>query len=374
MVGGRPVGLPKRTVPLPVVSQLPDLLGLPPFRERSPWIGGDLQTLRDALRPLRFPPERAEELTIALPGGDRLLGLLDRPAPGPPTGLVVVLHGLGGSSDGPGPRRLALALLAEGLAVLRLNLRGAGRGRPLARGNYCALCNEDLAPALAWARQLAADLARAASPAAAPLPLFGAGISLGGTVLLNGCLQDLPLDGLVCVSSPLDLTVCADQFERPRNRVYHRWLLDRLREQTLADPGGLRAAEREALLGAGRVRTIRSFDVAITAPRWGFASVAAYYAAASPLTALLEGRRLPPTLLVHADDDPWVPVGPLQQLAAAHAAGEDSFPKVVITPRGGHNGFHAPGDGPGACWADRLAAAWLGRLSGREGEGAGEAR
>lgn len=360
---------PPPSASVPVVSQLPDLLGLTPFRERSPWIGADLQTLRDTLRPQRFPPERSEEVVVDLDGGDQLVGLLDGPAAGPSLGLVVVLHGLGGSSDGPGPRRLALALGAEGFAVLRLNLRGAGRGRMVGRGTYCALCNGDLGPALARARRLAVDLAREVSPAAQPLPLFGAGISLGGTVLLNGCLAGLRLDGLVCVSSPLDLAVCAVQFERRRNRVYQRWLMDRLREQTLADPGGLSEQERRALVGPGRARTIRGFDAAITAPRWGFPSVAAYYAAASPLPALLEGRQLPPTLLLHAGDDPWVPVGPLRQLEAAGVGWEGSAPQVVITPRGGHNGFHAPGDGPDACWADRLVAAWLGRLTPRERAG-----
>ncbi|MBM5821276.1 MAG: alpha/beta fold hydrolase [Cyanobacteria bacterium K_Offshore_surface_m2_011] len=344
------------------MSQLPDRLGLSPFRQRSPWIGGDLQTLRDTLRPLHFPPDRAESLTIPLADGGRLLGLLDRPADGAPAALVLVLHGLGGSSDGPGPRRLALALVAEGFAVLRLNLRGAGRGRPLARGTYCACCSEDLRPAVALARQLAAGR-----------PLYGAGISLGGTVLLNASLAGLAFDGLVCVSSPLELHVCAVQFERRRNRLYQRWLMQRLRQQTLADPGGLQEAERRALAGPGRARTIRAFDAAITAPRWGFTSVAAYYDAASPLAPLAAGRPLPPTLLLHAGDDPWVPVAPLRQLAAATTGGGAGVPRVapriVITPRGGHNGFHAPGDGPAACWADRLAVAWLRRLSRGEGEG-----
>ena len=339
------------------MSQLPEYLGLPPFRQRSPWIGGDLQTLRDTLRPLTFPTDRAEVLTIPLAHGDQLVGLLDRPDAGAPIGLVLVLHGLGGSIDGPGPRRLALALAAERFAVLRLNLRGAGRGRPLAPGMYCALCNDDLRPVVARARQLAPTL-----------PLFGAGISLGGTVLLNAGLGGLGFDGLVSISSPLDLTVCADQFERRRNRVYQRWLMERLREQTLADPGELLEVERQALVGPQRARTIRAFDAAITAPRWGFASVAAYYAAASPLAPLLEGRALPPTLLLHPGDDPWVPVGPLRQLAATAGDGATSGPEVVITPRGGHNGFHAPGDGP-ACWADRLVVAWLRRLS--QGQGGG---
>jgi len=352
------------------LSQLPTHLGQPPFRQRIPWIGGDLQTLRDTLRPQRFPPDRAEPLTIPLEAGDQLLGLLDRPTGSPPAALVLVVHGLGSSSDSPGPRRLALALLAAGFAVLRLNLRGAGRGRPLARGTYCASCSEDLRPAVALARQLAGEQ-----------PLLGAGLSLGGTVLLNGCLAGLAFDGLVCLSSPLQLDVCTAQFERRRNWVYQRWLVQRLREQTLADPGGLQEAERLAMAGPGRARTIRAFDAAITTPRWGFASVAGYYAAASPLAPLIAGQPLPPTLLLHAADDPWVPVGPLRQLVAAlpgqpgeAGAGSDpaalpAAPRIVITPRGGHNGFHSPGDGPASSWADRLAVAWLGRLS--RGEGAG---
>ncbi|MEA5415506.1 alpha/beta hydrolase, partial [Synechococcus sp. BA-132 BA5] len=85
-----------------------------------------------------------------------------------------------------------------------------------------------------------------------------------------------------------------------------------------------------------------------------------------------DGQPLPPTLLLHAGDDPWVPAGPLRQLAARvsgqTATGTGSAPTVLITPQGGHNGFHAPGDGP-ACWADRLVVAWLKRLSRGEGGG-----
>ena len=49
--------------------------------------------------------------------------------------LVLLVHGLGGSSDSVGVRRLAALLLQRGLAVLRLNLRGAGAGRALAAGS-----------------------------------------------------------------------------------------------------------------------------------------------------------------------------------------------------------------------------------------------
>ena len=46
-------------------------------------------------------------------------------------------------------------------------------------------------------------------------PIYGVGLSLGGTILLNACLDydenkgEKLLDGLACVSSPLDLSSCS---------------------------------------------------------------------------------------------------------------------------------------------------------------------
>jgi predicted alpha/beta-fold hydrolase len=301
-----------------------------------------------------------------------LLALLDKPLAGKrPRALVLLLHGLGGSSDREGLRRMALTLQSAQLAVLRLNLRGADPGRQLAPGTYAANCNADLLPVLAQARQLAKQL----EVSAAALPLLGVGISLGGTMLLNACLAGAELDGLVCTSSPLDLADCSAQIELPRNRIYQRWLLKRLITQTLADPFGISPAERQALDGPRPPRTIRAFDAAITAPRWGYGSVEHYYAAASPLAQLQAGAQLPPSLLLHALDDPWVPAAPALSLATAlspalNTPGGSAAPtpgaqssrlQLLITRNGGHNGFHGQGDGkqrPG-CWGDRLTARWL---------------
>jgi predicted alpha/beta-fold hydrolase len=196
-------------------------------------------------------------------------------------------------------------------------------------------------------------------------------------MLLNACLAGAELDGLVCTSSPLDLADCSVQIELPRNRIYQRWLLRRLISQTLADPFGIGAAEQQALGGPSPPRTIRAFDAAITAPRWGYGSVEHYYAAASPLAQLQAGAQLPPSLLLHALDDPWVPVAPALSLAPIQATapalnnpggaaapttgGQSSRLQLLITRHGGHNGFHGQGDDkqmPG-CWGDRLTARWL---------------
>ena len=358
------------------VSHLLETLGLAPFRQRFPWLGPDLQTLRDTLRAPVAPHDAGQAIEFSLPGGDRLFARLDRPLTDHPQGLVVALHGLGGGSDDEGQRRLSRSLAGVGFAVLRLNLRGAGPGRHLAKGTYAASCSADLLPVFRECRHLAVNL----NPKGKPLPLGAVGISLGGTVLLNTLLADDPgvpalLDGVVCISSPLDLASCAAHFNRLRNRPYQNWMVHRLIEQTLSDPWPLSAGEWKDLTGSTRPRTIRGFDALITAPRWGFPDVAAYYEACSPLPRMRhrlqgftgEGPGPPPLLLLHAKDDPWVPVDSTIALVEEVSTLQARFgvvepwpwPEVVITASGGHSGFHAPGDSPRGRWSDRLAALWL---------------
>ncbi len=364
-------------------------LGVAPYRQRFPWLGGDLQTLRDTLRPMALPPDQGQPLQIAVPAlasgaaaAGQLLAFLDRPSPlassQPPKGLVLLLHGLGGSSRREGLRRLGLALQASGFTVLRLNLRGADPGRHLAGGTYAAACNSDLLPALIRARELAGDLAGAAD-LQRPLPLFGAGLSLGGTMLLNAALSTPGvLDGLFCASSPLDLAAAAHRSSVRATASTSVGCCSGLCARPWPIPFGVREPERqqlEAMARGEQAATIRAFDAAITAPRWSFASVEAYYGGASPLPGLLEPSRrslLPPTLLLQALDDPWVPAAAAQALQSAlqvsdGAAATEGLVSVVLTPQGGHNGFHGRGDGrcngpePG-CWSDRLALAWFDQL------------
>ena len=326
----------------------PQNLGISKFIERFPWIGGDLQTLHDSIIPVDLPPERGEPIQIpvpacfSLPAGN-LLALFDPPE-GNSRGLVILLHGLGGSSSREGLRRMGIALQLAGFAVFRLNMRGANPGRHLAGGTYAARCNSDLLPALKLARKLAEGM-----------PLLGAGISLGGTLLINACLSCKGvLDGLFCASSPIDLSACSASIERPRNRIYQRWLLKRLIKQTLDDPFGVSVYENFHLTGVLAPRTIRAFDSIVTAPRWGFPDVESYYRDASPLEHLLDARDImPPTLFLQALDDPWVPAK--SALALADGLHANSAIRILFTQKGGHNGFH----GSCGCWGDQLAVAWL---------------
>ena len=363
-------------------ERLLESLGLEPFHQAFPWYGPALQTVRDTLFPPPPGPLGVETLLVDLPDGGQLLALLNRPtAPGGARALVLLVHGLGGDGESPALVRLTRLLLASRFAVLRLNLRGAGAGRGLAPGCYSAFCVSDLLPVLPLARRLTRLWA---DRSGSPRPLFGVGHSLGGTILLNLCLAvaaddrcstpaasptpgreraaaatDQPLDGLVCLSSPLDLEACSRRLGTARNALSHAWLLRRLIRQVLADPQPLPAAELAALQGPAAVRSLRQFDHRITARRWGFDSVEAYYRSASPLTQLLEGAELPPALLLQSRDDPWIPSEAIETLQRRNPA---AGPSLLLTARGGHGGFHGAGSVLGrqqGSWAEQLAVRWL---------------
>ncbi len=363
-------------------SFLLNKLEISPFKERFPWIGGDLQTLRDTLVSEKLPIETAEEIKIPVKGmpvsahsEGHLLALLDRPKKDNKIlGLVLILHGLGGSSRRNGLRRMTLELLESGFSVLRVNLRGADPGRYLAAGTYSAKCNSDLIPVINYSRRICKSLANENSQIKHlnknSIPLFGVGISLGGTILLNACMDEenissvntSVLDGLACISSPLDLSMCSASIERPRNFIYQFWLLKRLVRQTLEDPFGISQEEKNSLMSLRKenrktISSIREFDSLITSKRWGYKDVDDYYKGASPFDALMKKRNiLPQTLIVQSKDDPWVPSESFEKLKEEiEKIKEENKIEFILTEKGGHNGFH----GENGCWGDLLVKRWL---------------
>jgi len=345
-------------------------LGISPFKERIPWIGPDLQTLRDTFATDELSDVNSSEIRINVPplksrkkGGGSLVAYLDKPSSSLSiNGLVLLLHGLGGSTRRRGLTRMANALVQSNFAVLKLNLRGSDPCREFVDGTYAAKCNSDLIPVLRRAREISYQLTDDYQ-SSENIPLFGAGISLGGTILLNACMSDETLlDGLVCISSPLDLNECSSSIERPRNFIYQKWLLNRLIRQTLEDPIGIEEIERNALLinkkdKKRKINDIRSFDNFITAPRWGYENVEEYYAKASPFFSLINKEiPIPKTLFIQSKDDPWVPFLAAERLMEKMKFSKDQkFNKFIFTEKGGHNGFH----GVQGCWGDQVVSKWF---------------
>jgi predicted alpha/beta-fold hydrolase len=301
----------------------------PQFRPRPPWVNGDLQTLRNFLRRPVFDlaPYPAERMQLPMRdgSGDTLLGDLNLPAAAAAKPLVVLIHGLTGCSTGTYMLASALHLLKHGHPVLRLNLRGAGPARALCRQQYHAGRSQDLRDVLA---ALPARLTRSG--------VFAVGYSLGANMLLKYLAEQGgsgPVRAAASVSAPIDLKAASLHLMRPRNRLYHDWLLRRMQEEALAGEG-LDAGERRAVAA---VRTVYEFDDRFVGPRNGFAGAEDYYTRSSALRVLPEIRV--PTLVIHALDDPWIPG------AAYTGFNWQGNPRLLplLPAQGGHVGFHGIG-------------------------------
>lgn len=300
-------------------------------------------TLYAWARRRRFPGlPPAEPRYFQTEPGTRVLGhchwQLDRTA-GP---VLVVLHGLEGSSDSHYVLGTAHKACRAGFHVVRLNQRNCGGTEHLTPGLYHSALIDDV-------RAVLEELAVSDNFG----PVAVCGFSLGGNVALRlaGHYGDHvpPWLGAVCAISPtLDLGACTTMIERPANRLYE-WnflygLLRRIRRKARLFPG------RYDVSGLWRVRTIRAFDERFTAPDAGFASAADYYERASSIR--VADRIRVPTLIISAEDDPFIPTGPLRD---ARVAG-NPFVTVAAERHGGHCGFvERPRDGYDGYWAEAAA-------------------
>ena len=156
------------------------------------------------------------------------------------------------------------------------------------------------------------------------------------------------------MSSPLDLSSCSLCIEKPRNYVYQKWLLHRLKNQLwdgYNDDGKI-LNNKKLRKKIRNLKSIREFDQKFTAPCWGFNSLEDYYVKASPIFRIKKSiNNLPPMLFIHAKDDPWVPYKATLKLSKESI---DKF-TFLITKKGGHNGFHSIN----GCWSDEAVKNWF---------------
>jgi uncharacterized protein len=313
------------------------LYSAPPFAERLPWIGGDLQTLRNFLMAPRSSQadESSENIMLGLGDGtgDSLLASLDRSRQARQDGaLVVLIHGLTGCAQSRYMLASAAFWLTRGHAVLRLNLRGAGPSAGRSRELYNAGRSDDIARAIA---AVPAELTQAG--------IYAIGYSLGGAILLK-FLGEAGRETLVraaaSVSAPIDLAAASARLLSLRNRLYHNWLLPRMKAEAKA----LTLMSSDELAAIEQARTIVEYDDGFVAPRNGYKDAADYYAQSSAERFLTQIGV--PTLVLSAANDPWIPI------AAYDAIDWRAAPAVTrLSPAGGgHVGFH--GRGSRRAWHD----------------------
>ncbi|MFP6746105.1 MAG: alpha/beta fold hydrolase [Alphaproteobacteria bacterium] len=297
------------------------------FSQRPPWWGGDLQSLRGSLCP-GPAPVAGDRLYLEMGdgSGDRLWALhnagADHAKP-----LVIVIHGLAGCEDSSYIIHATRFFLQHGFSTLRLNLRGAGPSRASCTLQSHAGRSRDLADAIA-----------ALPPATIAQGVVVVGFSLAGNMSLKFAAEygdALPLRAVATVSAPIDLAVTSANMLRPRNALYNRALLRAFCRECLAPGAAVSAAERDAIQAS---RNFVELDDTFVAPRNGYRDAHDYWANCQALGFLAQINC--PTLLLHAQDDPIVPIGPY----LAHDWSGNSWLFPVLTRHGGHVGFHATGN------------------------------
>lgn len=315
-----------------------------------PWLKNPhLQTIVAELLPRTFGSEHAawheaeQEVLLDLEDGDRLVGYLHLQPNDPERRrpLVLHLHGMEGSASAGFQKGLSAKAFAAGFHSLRLNYRNCGNTEAFSRGIYHARQTADLRQVLQilqerWGMQC----------------LYATGASLGANLLLR-LLADgaapKELRGAVAISPPIELSACSEALSKGFCRVYDRFFLQsmkrKLRRKRRLSPDG--EALRPLIEQLGRVHSLRAFDELVTAPLGGFENAEAYYAAASTVGEL--DRIQIPTLLIHAQDDPFLPFAMYESQSAAIA----SNPQIttLFPPHGGHVGFLGLGK-PRAPWMD----------------------
>ncbi|MCI0734518.1 MAG: hydrolase [Methylococcaceae bacterium] len=285
-----------------------------------------LQTIVPAFRRIHAPVR--QRATVHTPDGDFLD--LDW-GTGRYKEIVILLHGLTGSSRSSYILGLQNALMQAGFRTVALNFRGCS-GRPNNRANaYHSGETGDLDHVYRCIRASEPDT-----------PIAAVGFSLGGNVLLKWLgekAEALDLFAAAAVSVPFELHKCADRMDKGFSRLYRNSLLNELNRYMSAKYCHLETIglhdEARKIAAMGDLSVLRSFwdyDDRVIAPLYGFRDVHDYYAQCSS-RRFLKAIRVP-TLVLQSLDDPFLTPDVVPD------RGELADPiELEISPRGGHVGF-----------------------------------
>jgi len=317
-----------------------------PAFQRAAWLPGPhLGTVYASVaRPFPRPRFRRERWDLSdgdFVDVDRLEGA-GRGAP-----VLVVSHGIEGSSRASYVRGLAAAASRRGFAVAAWNFRGcSGESNRLLR-QYHSGDTGDLGSIV--------DRLSAEDP---DRSIALAGFSLGGNQLVKWLGErgdDLPaaVRSAVAISVPFDLALCATALDGPGfwPWVYRERFLRRLRRKALR-----KAADHPGRIDADAVRrttTFSGYDGLVTAPLHGFESAEDYWTRSSSAQFVAGVRR--PLLLLSADDDPLVPPRSLPVEAAAR----NQAVTLEVTSGGGHVAFVSGAPWRPRFWAEERAMDFL---------------
>lgn len=288
---------------------------------RAPrWLwNGHLQTLFAArCRQIKRPPVILERLTT--PDKD----FLDLHWFGDTSGpLVILFHGLEGSSQSNYAKGLMNTLVEAGLGGVVMHFRGcSGEPNLQIQSYHCGHTHD-----IAW-------LLNSLAVRDGKQPLVAVGFSIGGAALLNTlALEKLPqqLKLGIAVSPPLEPRSGANRMNRGFSRIYQKALIaDCVRSAKAKILSGIQLPV--ALDRIEQASSFWEFDDWVTAPLHGFSGAEDYYERAAPRKRLREIKM--PCHIIHALDDPFFEES---MVPANSELGAQTT--LELTTSGGHVGF-----------------------------------
>ena len=257
------------------------------------------------------------------------------------TPVVVLVHGLEGSSQSAYMIRITDKLLRAGFHVIRMNMRSCGGGVNLAYNLYNGGLTLDVETVLAYARDHI-------SPHVGLL-----GFSLGGNITLKymgedraernrqlavlggktkrGKIRDRIAEVFVAISPPLDMQSSCEKIDAPSAWLYRNMFLKDISQRVI--PQGKFDHIPDAHKELPHVKTWFEFDHLYVAPSAGFLGAPEYHINSAARYYIRDVET--PGLVLHSRDDPIInPVGwdETNWEAKPHITAE-------LTEHGGHVGW-----------------------------------
>ncbi|HEY5627014.1 MAG TPA: alpha/beta fold hydrolase [Nitrospira sp.] len=226
----------------------------------------------------------------------RLLGYCHWQPKRQATQTLVLLHGLEGCSESHYMLGIASKAYRAGLNVVRLNQRTCGGTEHLTPTLYNSGLSGDYRAVLTELTETE-QLER----------IWLIGYSMGGNLMLKAAGESAgtapALAGTIAVCPNIDPTECVIALEQPRNWIYHRNFLTRLKSR-LRRKAALLPGKWD-LTGLEDINRISEFDDRYTAPDGGYRNSADYYnrSGARHVLASIEV----PTTIITSQDDPFIP-------------------------------------------------------------------
>jgi predicted alpha/beta-fold hydrolase len=187
------------------------------------------------------------------------------------------------------------------------------------------------------------------------------GYSMGGNLVLKllgewGREAPPQVQAGVGVSPAMDLAPSSDALHQAANRVYEWKFLNGLRRRILRKAELYPEIYKVDRSNLRSLRSLRDFDDRIMAPHCGFSGADDYYARAASANVL--DRIALPTLILHAEDDPFIRVLPATREKLLH----NPNISYIETQHGGHCAFLATPNGYDGRWAERQAVRFVQQL------------